>query len=78
MRTQVAGHQHEVSYSVLLEWGLRICISNKLLGDANVAGWGTRRCKHYSSLLILDWLKCVVLKFRVFLLKFIALIVFIK
>lgn len=26
--------------SIILDWSLRICISDNFLGDADVAGWG--------------------------------------
>lgn len=40
---------------------------------ANITVWGTVPWNHCSWLLTLDWLKCVILKFRVFLLTFIAI-----
>lgn len=41
VETQVAGlHPFLEFVSVILGWGLRICISDKFSADADVASWG--------------------------------------
>lgn len=62
----------KISYSVGMS-GATECAFLTAAGNPNIAGWGTIDWNHYSWLLISDRLTCIILKFRVFPLKFIAI-----